>query len=102
MKDGKIDERKNIILGMSTQCLLLHPCAGPGVSCGGPLLSTGPEIVPGLELRLVVSPDEKRCNLWLGQTKDLDCGFASIATNEGDLRGQRDWGVRPGNRRKGG
>ncbi len=59
---------------------------------GGPLLSTGPEIVPGLELRLVVSPDEKRCNLWLGQTKDIDCGFAFYSDKRGVIYEGREIG----------
>jgi hypothetical protein len=47
-------------------------------------LSPGPEIVPGLELRLVVSSNGKHYNLWLGQ-KDVMCGFAFYSDERGAI-----------------
>lgn len=45
--------------------------------------SAAPEIVPGLVLRLVVSPDGKHYNLWLGQKPDVRCGFAFYSDERG-------------------
>jgi hypothetical protein len=44
--------------------------------------SASPEIVPGLEVRLVVSPDGNHYNVWLGQAK-ADCGFAFYSDERG-------------------
>ena len=46
-------------------------------------LSPGPEIVPGLELRLIISPDGKHYNLWLGQKQAGDCPFAFYSDERG-------------------
>jgi len=45
--------------------------------------SAGPEIVPGLVLRLVVSPDGNHYNLWLGQKPDVRCGSAFYSDERG-------------------
>jgi hypothetical protein len=45
--------------------------------------SAAPEITPGLVLRLVVSPDGKHYNLWLGQKPDVRCGFAFYSDERG-------------------
>jgi hypothetical protein len=45
--------------------------------------SPGPEIVAGLELRLVVSPDGRHYNLWLGQKQEDRCGFAFFSDERG-------------------
>jgi hypothetical protein len=45
--------------------------------------SLGPEIVPGLELRLVVSADGRHYNLWLGQKSADVCGFAFFSDERG-------------------
>jgi beta-lactamase regulating signal transducer with metallopeptidase domain len=42
----------------------------------------GPEIVPGLELRLVISPDGNHYNVWLRQAK-AHCGFAFYSDERG-------------------
>lgn len=47
-----------------------------------PSFSPGPEIVPGLELRLVVSADGKHYNLWIGQ-KPQTCGPAFYSDERG-------------------
>lgn len=44
--------------------------------------SPGPEVVPGLEIRLVVSPEGNHYNVWLGQ-KDVECGFAFSSDERG-------------------
>lgn len=46
-------------------------------------LSSGPEIAPGLQLRLVVSRDGKHYNLWLGQKPEAHCGFAFFSDERG-------------------
>lgn len=45
--------------------------------------SAAPEIVPGLMLRLVVSPDGKHYNAWLGPKPDVRCGFAFYSDERG-------------------
>jgi hypothetical protein len=45
--------------------------------------SAGPEIVPGLVLRLVVSPDGKHYNLSLGEKPSVQCGFTFFSDERG-------------------
>jgi len=88
LTDGGIDPNKNFL---PWEELLSAPCFKQaqgrfsqsqfsGVSELS--FSPGPEIVPGLELRLVVSPDGDHYNLWLGQ-KDVPCGFAFFSDGRG-------------------
>jgi hypothetical protein len=88
-KDGKIDENEKF---KSWDELLNSPCfkqaqshfSGARFSHVNELsLSPGSEIVPGLELRLVVSPDGKHYNLWLGQKLDVHCGIAFFSDERG-------------------
>jgi hypothetical protein len=88
-KDGKIDESAKF-LGWDE--LLNAPCfkQAQGQFSGGRFsqaselaFSPGSEIVPGLELRLVVSPDGRHYNLWLGQKREDHCGFAFFSDERG-------------------
>jgi TonB family protein len=84
-KDGKIDEGEKFL---PWDELLNAPCFKEAqtrvifTDFGISSLAPGPEIVPGLELRLVVSADGKHYNLWLGQ-KDVMCGFAFYSDERG-------------------
>jgi hypothetical protein len=84
LKDGKLDENARFF---SWDELLDAPFFGhmqdQFSQAHGQRFSPGPEIVPGLELRLVVSADGKHYNLWLGQKKDIDCGFAFYSDERG-------------------
>jgi hypothetical protein len=55
-------------------------------------LSPGPEIVPGLELRLVVSPDGKHYNLSLSQKPVVHCAFAIYSDERGVIYAGREIG----------
>ena len=88
-KDGKIDPKQKFI---SWDDLLNAPCfkQAQGQFSGGRFsrvselsFSPGPEIVPGLELRLVVSPDGSHYNLWIGQKRSVQCGFAFFSDERG-------------------
>jgi hypothetical protein len=88
-KDGSIDENAKFL---SWDELLIAPCfkqaqgqfSGVRFSQASELsFSPGSEIVPGLELRLVVSPDGRQYNLWLGQKRDVHCGFAFFSDERG-------------------
>jgi hypothetical protein len=81
---GKIDEEKKFL---PWDELLNAPCFQQAhsrvfVVGGHPVFSPGPEIVPGLELRLVVSADGKHYNLWIGQKAET-CGFAFYSDERG-------------------
>jgi len=89
IKDGKIDENEKFL---PWDELLNAPCfkqaqshfPRAGFSQVNKLsLSSGPEIAPGLELRLVVSPEGKRYNVWLGQKLEVACGFAFYSDERG-------------------
>jgi hypothetical protein len=88
-KDGNIDESAKFL---SWDELLNAPCfkEAQGHFSGGHFSQVGelpfspaPEIVPGLELRLVVSADGSHYNLWLGQKQDVRCGFAFFSDERG-------------------
>lgn len=87
-KDGNMD---TTIKFLSWDELLNAPCFQHAQSrvrshmsgAPQPSFSPGPEIVPGLEQRLVVSPDGSHYNLWLGQTKEVQCGFAFYSDERG-------------------
>lgn len=85
LKDGKVDENEKFL---PWDELLNAPCFKQAQSrvrfthFNISSLSPGPEIVPGLELRLVVSPDGKHYSLWLGQKGDI-CGFAFYSDERG-------------------
>ena len=88
-KEGKINENEKF---QSWGELLNAPCfkqaqrhfSGARFSNVNEVsLSPRSEIVPGLELRLVVSPDGKHYNLWLGQKLDVHCGFAFFSDERG-------------------
>jgi uncharacterized protein (TIGR03435 family) len=86
-KDGKIDEGEKFL---PWDELLNAPCFKEAqtrvrfTNFNTPSLSSGAEIVPGLELRLVVSSDGKHYNLWLGQKDDM-CGFAFYSDERGAI-----------------
>jgi tetratricopeptide (TPR) repeat protein len=85
-KYGEIDKNKRFL---SWDELLSAACFKQAQSRAGSskitenTLSAGPEIVPGLELRLVVSSDGKHYNLWLGQNQAGNCGFAFYSDERG-------------------
>ncbi len=88
-KEGNIDPNEKF---RSWDELLSAPCfkEAQGLFSAGPFsrvselsFSPGPEIVPGLELRLVVSGDGNHYNLWLGQKRDVQCGFAFFSDERG-------------------
>jgi hypothetical protein len=85
-KERKIDENQKFL---SWDELLNAPCFKQEQSrarfshVNNLSLSPGPEIVPGLELRLVVSPDGKHYSLWLGQKRDVHCGFVFFSDERG-------------------
>jgi hypothetical protein len=84
-KDGKIDENEKFLPWdelLNASCfkeaqsrVLFYPGNEPS-------LSPGSEIVPGLELRLVVSANGSHYNLWLGEKQDT-CGFAFYSDERG-------------------
>jgi hypothetical protein len=88
-KDGGIDANAKFL---SWAELLKAPCfkEAQGQFSGGRFsrvselsFSPAPEIVPGLELRLVLSTDGSHYNLWLGQKRDDRCGFAFFSDERG-------------------
>ena len=87
-KYGEIDKNKKFL---SWDELLSAPCFKQAQSRAGSskisenTLSAGPEIVLGLELRLVVSSDGKHYNLWLGQNQAGNCGFAFYSDERGAI-----------------
>ncbi len=88
LNGDKIDETKQFL---TLDDLLNAPCfkqaqssfRGPNEAQLSESLTAGPEIVPGLEFRLVISPDGKHYNLWLGQKRDVSCGFAFYSDERG-------------------
>jgi hypothetical protein len=87
-KDGKTDENMKFL---TWDELINAPCfkqarshfRGPNSAQVNESFSPGPEIVPGLEFRLVISPDGKHYNLWLGQKREVNCGFAFYSDERG-------------------
>jgi hypothetical protein len=81
-KGGNIDENEKFL---TWDELLNAPCFKQAQShfrgFNELSLSSGPEIVPGIELRLVVSG--KHYNLWLGQKREVNCGFAFFSDERG-------------------
>ena len=104
-KYGKINEHKKFLPWdelLNGPCFKQAQCQSLLTNFNISSLSPGPEIVPGLELRLVVSPDGMHYNLWLGQKEATDCGFAFYSDERGVIyRGQSHWVRGPGSRRKG-
>ena len=86
IKDGKVDENERFL---PWDELLNAPCFKKAQSrarfskINENTLSAGSEIVPGLELRLVVSSDGKHYNLWLGQKPIGHCAFAFYSDERG-------------------
>jgi hypothetical protein len=84
-KDGKIDENEKF---RPWNELLNAPCFKQAQSrvrfthFDVSSLSPQPEIAPGLELRLVVSPDGKHYNQWLGEKRE-NCGVAFYSDERG-------------------
>jgi hypothetical protein len=80
----KKDEKENFL---PWEELLNAPCFSRFQSSfsqvSGFPLSPGPEIVPGLELRMMISPDGKHYNLWLGQKPVGNCAFAFYSDERG-------------------
>ena len=100
-KNGKIDENEKFL---SWDQLLIAPCfkqvqtqfSGKRFSNVNELsLSPGPEIVPGIEIRLVVSPEGKHYNLWMGQKREVNCGFAFFSDERGVIYEGRAIGCSP-------
>jgi hypothetical protein len=80
----KKDENENFL---PWEELLRAPCFSRCQSsfsqASGFPLAPGPEIAPGLELRLMVSPDGKHYSLWLGQKPVGNCAFAFYSDERG-------------------
>ena len=71
---------------VNTPCFkkaLSYFSGSPSAHSGRLSFSAAPEIVPGLLLRLVVSPNGKHYNLSLGEKADVRCGFAFFSDERG-------------------
>ncbi len=94
-KDGKIDENQKFLPWdelLNTSCFKQAQCQARFTNFNISSLSPGPEIVPGLELRLVISPDGKHYSLWLGQKPAVHCAFAFYSDEQGVIYEGRDIG----------
>jgi beta-lactamase regulating signal transducer with metallopeptidase domain len=90
-KDGKVDETikflpwddlRNKPCFKQAQQKYSRPAGNRFSEVSQLTFSAAPAIVPGLELRLVVSPDGSHYNVWLGQAKG-NCGFAFYSDERG-------------------
>jgi hypothetical protein len=93
IKDGKIDEdEKYLPWDKLLDAACFTRVQGQVSRAGGPRLSSGPEIVPGFELRLIISSDGKHYNLWLGQNPVAHCAFAIYSDERGVIYEGREIG----------